>query len=122
MSGHAILHTLQAEQRHLPQQALEVICSVARQQGLEIVQIYLFGSRARSGGEKGNLNFYVPTGEPVSRAQTDLIPAGSQEGSGKDTFPKRYSSSLGEAQQCVQTAEQVRAFVRAKLAQSALVE
>ncbi|MCS6950283.1 MAG: nucleotidyltransferase domain-containing protein [bacterium] len=51
MSETHVLETFQPEEQALLRQAVEVICSVAQQHGVEVVQIYLFGSRARGEGE-----------------------------------------------------------------------
>ncbi|MCS7309386.1 MAG: nucleotidyltransferase domain-containing protein [Armatimonadetes bacterium] len=74
MSETRVLETFQPEEQALLRQAVEVICSVAQQHGVEVVQIYLFGSRARGEGEEeSDWDFYVVTSEPMTRAQQRLI-------------------------------------------------
>ncbi len=61
------LETFQPEEQELLRQAVDVICSVAQQQGVDVVRIYLFGSRARGeAGKDSDWDFYVVIDKEVS--------------------------------------------------------
>lgn len=48
------------EEQEMLRQAVDVICAVVQQHGVEVVQIYLFGSRARGEATKeSDWDFYV---------------------------------------------------------------
>lgn len=61
------LETFKPEEQQLLRRAVDVICSVAQQHGVEVVQIYLFGSRARGEASKdSDWDFYVVIDKEVS--------------------------------------------------------
>lgn len=60
MSETRTMPVFTSEERELLRQAVDVICAVAQQQGIEVVQIYLFGSRARGDAQPdSDWDFYV---------------------------------------------------------------
>lgn len=62
------------EEQELLRQAVDVICAVAQQHGVEVVQIYLFGSRARGEATKeSDWDFYVVIDKEVSFPQRQRI-------------------------------------------------
>jgi len=68
------LETFPPEEQELLRKATEVICSVARQHGVEVVQIYLFGSRARGDAQRdSDWDFYVVIDKETSFAQRQQI-------------------------------------------------
>ncbi|MGC8783214.1 MAG: nucleotidyltransferase domain-containing protein [Armatimonadota bacterium] len=64
------LETFKPEEQELLRQAVDVICSVAQQHGVDVVRIYLFGSRARGGaGKDSDWDFYVVIDKEVGFLQ-----------------------------------------------------
>lgn len=68
------LETFPPEEQELLRKATEVICSVARQHGVEVVQIYLFGSRARGDAQRdSDWDFYVMTSGQIDGWQIRAV-------------------------------------------------
>lgn len=60
------MKTFKPEEQELLRQAVDVICSIAQQHGVDVVRIYLFGSRARGeAGKDSDWDFYVITDRRV---------------------------------------------------------
>lgn len=76
MSETRTIPMLTPEEQGLLRQAVDVICAVAQQHGVEVVQVYLFGSRARGEATKeSDWDFYVVIDKEVSFPQRQRIAA-----------------------------------------------
>lgn len=68
------LETFKPEEQQLLRRAVDVICSVAQQHGVEVVQIYLFGSRARGEATReSDWDFYVIADGQLDRWRQKVI-------------------------------------------------